>query len=374
MLELTKALKAKCADLGQRYVPGAGNPSAKLWIVGEAPGEEEWKALQPFVGKSGGFLNACLRIAGINRENCYVDNVSPVRPPDNGFYRLEETGVQPGECIDAFRERVETFKPNVVLSLGATPLSALTSHEGIREWRGYILNHKGIKVVGSFHPSYILHKLNEKSAKKERENVGGIKYTYGTARMTLILDIMRAKEEAAYPAIIIPPRELHWDLEEEQSLEWLQKFSQEPELAADIETKGEYVDRISFGSLYDAVSFVLDCSARVKEFIARILKEHRGLVMQNGIFDMKLLKRAGMPVGRLRADTLLAHNLLYPEWPHGLDYLASIYEKLTYPPHGPGWDMKDQIGKSNALHSFLTLSIWKKLEKELKEIEDQSLQ
>jgi len=373
MLELTKALKEKCASLNLRYVPPSGSPSSKFWIVGEAPGEEEDKALQPFVGKSGGFLNAGMRAVGISRENCYIDNISPIRPPANSFYRLGEVGVQPGECIDAFREKVETFRPNVVFALGAIALSTLTDHEEIRPWRGYLLNYKGIKVVASFHPSFILHKLQEKSARKERETKGGIKYTYGSGRMTFLLDLKRAKEESAFPQIVLPVRNLIYGLDEFAELRWLGILKVAPELGVDVETGfNGTITHLSLSNLNSSVSFSWS-RPDVLEGIRKILATHQGLVLQNAMFDAKKLKIEGFPIGRIRVDTMICHNLLYPEWPHGLDYLSSIYEKLDYPPHGPGWNLAANIGRSNALHSFLTLSIWKKLEKELKEIQDARL-
>lgn len=371
MLELTKALKEKVESKGLHYVPGEGSPTSKLWICGEAPGEEEDKARKPFVGKSGYFLNGVLAAAHIDRTNCFVTNVSQVRPPENKWERLPEIGIDIMECVLALKETVDAFKPNVIVALGAPALQALTGRIGIRDWRGYILSCGSSKVIGSFHPSFAL-RMQEKSAKKERENKGGIKYTYGTARTTLIIDLKRAKEESQHKEIKVLDPVLFWDQTPEIALDWLYRFRQEPLLAFDIETKGEWIDRISFASDNIGISFVLDrgeSKEEIKEAVAWLLKNHKFLIAQNGGFDMGKLSDAGMPVTQLYADTMIAHHLIYPEWPHGLDYLSSIYLKLSRQPHYAGWDLDENRGQANASHAFYTLAIWKKLEQELKELE-----
>lgn len=371
MLELTKALKIKCEKLNLRYVPGSGLPISKFYIIGEAPGKEENDALQCFIGPAGGLLNSCCRNADVDRNRCFVGNISPVRPPDNKLARLSEVGVTMEECVAALKEQIKYFKPNVVLALGAFPLSALTGNYGIRDWRGHVLDFEGTKIVGSFHPAFMLH-MGDKSAKKERENAGGIKYTYGTAKMALILDLMRAKEEAEYSEKRLSRFNLEWGLSQEEELQRLEEFKNSEELAFDVETTGDWTSMISFADSQRSVSFLLDKGekkAEIKESISGILANHSKLIAHNGMFDMEMLAGNEMPVGRMYADTMIAHHLIYPEFPHGLDFLASIYEKLERPPHAPGWNDDNRIGYSNALHSALTLSIWKKLKQELKEIE-----
>jgi DNA polymerase I-like protein with 3'-5' exonuclease and polymerase domains len=209
--------------------------------------------------------------------------------------------------------------------------------------------------------------MGEKSAKKERENKGGVKYTYGTARMAILLDMKRAREEAEFAGMVIPKRNLIWDCDQADLVHYLENFMREEEVAFDIETLGNWPDRIAFASKHIAVSFLIN---RAKEQVAEILAKHEGLIAQNGMFDVKILKKNGLPVGRLYADTMICHNLLYPEWPHGLDFLASIYTKLAEPPHCPGWDSVGNRGRKNAEHAAITLEVWKKLEQELKEVEN----
>ena len=376
-LPLTLALRARCNQLGLIYVPGEGSPTSKLWLLGEAPGEEEERARRPFVGKSGRFLNASVDTIRGSRADCFVCNVSPVRPPENRWEALDQyTGTESlsfhQDCADALLEQVAYFKPNCIFAMGANALATLTECAQIKVWRGYILKVAESKVVASFRPSDILHKMNEKTAKKERMGEGGVKYSYGTGRITFLLDLKRALEESQSRELTIPSRTLHWDLGQEQSLQYLQQLGSEPEVAFDIETKGAWIDRIAFATREYGISIPLgvgEFKEEIKSKTAALLANHDGLIAQNGGFDMGQLKKAGMPVCRLYADTMVAHHLLYPELPHSLDYLASTYCRLKAPPHAPGWDEDANRGKANALHALLTMEIWKKLEGELKEFE-----
>lgn len=370
MLEETKNLENKISELGHVYVSGEGNPTARLWIVGEAPGEEEAKARRPFIGRSGNLLNPCLGASGVRRDGCYVTNVSPVRPPRNEWKRLGDVGVTHEECYGALREQITAFKPNCILALGENALFALTGKKGITSWRGYIQEVGGVKVVGSFHPAYIL-RMGEKSAKKERESKGGIKYTYGSARITLILDAKRAKEESETKGVSLPKMPLGWDWSQKEELEGIRRMKEAKEVAFDVENKGTWLNRISFSSNDEAFSIPLDVGEfkyEIKEQVKGLLETHGGLVAQYGESDISKLKREGIMVRGLYADTLIAHQLLYPEFPHSLDYLASIYVRLSEPPHCPDWNLPENIGRKNAEHAFLTMEIWKKLEGELREI------
>lgn len=365
----TKALESKCKSLGLRYVPGAGNPYSKLWVIGEAPGEDEERALQPFVGRSGGFLNAGFTRNDINRSSVFIHNISPVRPPANNFDYLSSTGICLEECLEALYEQIEVFKPNCVFAAGGIALKYLTGKDSITTWRGYILKCGETKVVGSFHPANILRlmKFGEKSAKKEREGKGGVKYTYGTARMTFLLDMKRAKEEAEFREVCIPKRLLFVDPNRSSSVDLIDKLTSKKEVAFDIETKGDWVDLIALACEDFSVSLPL--RDEIKETLKKLLATHQGLIAQNASFDIGKLKKIGLSIGKLYVDTMICHNLLYPGWPHGLDYLSSIYCKLSELPHCPGWDLPENRSRKNAEHAALTLEIWKKLEAELKSLE-----
>lgn len=365
----------KCSNLKLISCLGSGNPKSKLWIVGEAPGQEEVKARMPFVGKSGKFLNSVLSVAGLKRTNVFVTNISPVRPPEDAAERLPELGITWEECFEGVQDLIAYWKPNCVLGLGNIALQALCGKSGITEHRGVVYPFDNrlepIKVVGSFHPAYIL-RLGDKPSKKEREGEGGVKYTYGSGRITLILDIKKAKKESEFSETLIPNRQLIW--EDDYAWEYLTGLAQKKErcLAFDIENKGSWVDRIAFAvDEGPSVSVALDqgpLKGEIKEVVGRILHSHPLLIAQNGMYDMGKLNKIDLFVRSLHADTMLAHHVLYPELPHDLGYLASIYCNLDTILHPKGWNEDTTRGKYNALHASVTAEIWQKLEAELIEL------
>lgn len=151
-------------------------------LVGEAPGAEEIRRNQPFVGRSGQLLDQALAKAGIARAACHVVNVFRYQPPGNKvdhFFLSRRAAQQAGErlaegwgafagkyCRDIFapelehlRETIVTEKPRVLLAVGRTPLWALTGQGGITALAGSRLACRfapEIPVIVTFHPSYIL--------------------------------------------------------------------------------------------------------------------------------------------------------------------------------------------------------------------------
>src|SRR5678816_2339132 len=147
------------------YVPGVGNPSAKLMIVGEAPGHYEEQALEPFVGPSGKMVDECLNNAGVDRSEVYLTNVVKIRPPENEIYRLPELGTKIEDFLPQLWEEVAAINPNCILAFGNTALKALTGETGIQKFRGSILHNSrtGLpKVVPTIHPASLLHETDGK--------------------------------------------------------------------------------------------------------------------------------------------------------------------------------------------------------------------
>ena len=126
------------------YVPGYGNASARIAIVGEAPSYEELAALKPFVGPSGRFLDSLLNAAGINRGECWITNVCKYFVTPNAKYgrkipfqvRARNDGIDLDVQIHDLRNELLTIRPNVVIALGGSALWALTGKVGIQKWRG----------------------------------------------------------------------------------------------------------------------------------------------------------------------------------------------------------------------------------------------
>lgn len=163
------------------YAPPTA-PWNRLLIVGEAPGAEEIRQNQPFVGRSGQLLDKALAEAGLARAACHVANVFRYQPPGNkvdcffasrraaqlaGEALAEELGAFGGKYCRArfatelrhLQATIATEQPRVLLAVGRTPLWALTGADGITAHAGQIMPCRfdtGLPVVATYHPSYIL--------------------------------------------------------------------------------------------------------------------------------------------------------------------------------------------------------------------------
>lgn len=149
------ALKRTC----QQTVFADGDPSARLMIVGEAPGADEDRLGLPFVGASGKLLDRMLASIGLDRSKAYITNVVPWRPPGN---RKPE----PGEvelCLPFITRHIELVDPAVLLLLGGASVSALLARtDSITRLRGGFVDYSSprlarpIPAMPTFHPAYLL--------------------------------------------------------------------------------------------------------------------------------------------------------------------------------------------------------------------------
>lgn len=121
-LELLAAQAQVCtacrlAETRTKVVFGEGNPDAKVFIVGEGPGEEEDKTGRPFVGKAGQLLDRILEAAGIPRESIYISNIVKCRPPQNRVPLPDEVKA----CTSLWlNKQLELIRPQIIVPLGAT--------------------------------------------------------------------------------------------------------------------------------------------------------------------------------------------------------------------------------------------------------------
>jgi DNA polymerase len=162
-------------------MPTAKNPHGLFVLVGEAPGAQEIKQGRPFVGRSGQLLDKNLKELGILREECMIVNVFRHQPPGNkvGHFFLskraaqnaneeiaEEWGKFAGKFprklfakdLDHLKKTLREKKPKVIVTLGSTPLWALTGKEGITTIRGQKQECRfmDVPVIPTLHPSYII--------------------------------------------------------------------------------------------------------------------------------------------------------------------------------------------------------------------------
>lgn len=132
---------------------GAGDPEARLVIIGEGPGEEEDRQGKPFVGRAGQLLTKMLESVGITREEVYVCNIVKCRPPGNRNPEPEEIAA----CAPYLAGQLAAIQPGVICALGSfAAQQLLRTREPISRLRGQLHRLGGAVVVPTFHPAFLL--------------------------------------------------------------------------------------------------------------------------------------------------------------------------------------------------------------------------
>jgi DNA polymerase len=143
-----------------------GDPRARLLFVGEAPGSEEDLQGEPFVGPAGQLLNDIVRAMGLRREEVFIANIVKCRPPQNRVPNPAEVG----SCLPYLEEQIRTISPEVIVALGSVAAKALLRTEAsLGRLRNRFHDYKGIPVMPTYHPAYLLRYPAEK--KKVWEDV-----------------------------------------------------------------------------------------------------------------------------------------------------------------------------------------------------------
>jgi uracil-DNA glycosylase len=159
-------LQCQRCDLAKErkhVVVSRGHPSARLMVIGEAPGAEEDAQGRPFIGRSGRLLDASLTEVGLDQEDdIYICNLIKCRPPGN----RRPTPVELKACRPWLDRQILEVNPEVLLILGATASAALLEcRTPISRLRGQWLQWKGRFVMPSFHPSYLLRNPSREPGK-----------------------------------------------------------------------------------------------------------------------------------------------------------------------------------------------------------------
>lgn len=140
---------------------GVGDRDAKWMVVGEAPGAEEDRKGEPFVGRAGQLLNAMLLAIGLQREQVFIANILKCRPPNNRDPNPEEVNC----CMPYLQRQIELVNPRLILCVGRIAAqNLLATDEPIGKLRGTV-HHLGVQrrpVVVTYHPAYLLRSPNEK--------------------------------------------------------------------------------------------------------------------------------------------------------------------------------------------------------------------
>ena len=286
-------------------------------------------------------FNQSLATAGIKRENCISINKAD----------MSKIG--------------SSINPNIVIALGNQPLEYLTNETSITKWRGSILSYNEVKIIPTFHPG---------SCQKQWNRV------YILAR-----DLKIAKKESEFPELVRRERTSIINPSFDQAMSELERLEKEEYLCLDLETfmKRPIIKCIGLGSSNDRAI----CIPFVRGFKLEWTKQEEGhlwykirslltnpdikKIAQNAQFELTQLLFLTQNKMWIWLDTMRAHALVYPEFPHGLDFLTSIYtDMIYYKDEGKtssGSVNYDQLQLYNCKDIFATFEAAMKLNQELKD-------
>lgn len=142
-------------------VPGVGDIHAEWLFVGEAPGANEDRLGEPFVGDAGILLDAILAAIGLARgNNVYIANVLKSRPPGNRDPKPEEVAI----CLPYLERQIELIQPKLIVALGRfAAQSLLATDTPIGKLRGHVHRYRGVPMVVTYHPAYLLRNPLDKA-------------------------------------------------------------------------------------------------------------------------------------------------------------------------------------------------------------------
>jgi len=146
----------RCHELATtrtQTVFGVGNPLARLCFLGEAPGADEDRQGEPFVGRAGQLLTRIIEACTLRREDVYILNVLKCRPPGNRNPLPDEVS----NCREFLNAQLEAIRPEYLCCLGAVAAQTLLdTTQSIGRMRGRFFDYQGIRVMCTYHPAYLL--------------------------------------------------------------------------------------------------------------------------------------------------------------------------------------------------------------------------
>jgi len=158
-------------SLREPMVFAVGNPAADLMLVGEAPGYEEERRHEPFVGRAGQKLDQILAAMGFAREDVYISNICKFRPAlkNQTTNNRKPTPQEMNACLPFVRAEIEIVQPRCIVALGGTAAEGLLNYQGqpVGRMRGRWHEFEGIPVRVTYHPSYLLHNDSAVSEKRK---------------------------------------------------------------------------------------------------------------------------------------------------------------------------------------------------------------
>lgn len=348
--------------------PPSGDYSAKVMIVGEAPGRDEIARLEPFVGASGAEMTRMIHQVGIFRSECFITNVCKYRPPRNAisqwFYpktRAPKDSVnfegryingRIYEGIKELEDEITRVNPRLIIAFGNTPLLALTGEYGITKWRGSGLlsrkiNHVQYPVLPTYHPAAILRNWSW--------------------RYIALHDLRKAKRilDSGLPKIeedfCIRPTAAQVLGRCDQLIGVADSLtSSYLDIAVDLETRFGQITCLGFAWSNKSAMCVpfLEIKSDDKNYwpnveeeveivlaIKKLLTHPRVRILgQNFTYDQQYLARRMGFIPNFKPekfhDTMTAHHVMFAGLPKGLDFLSSFYldNHIYWKDEGKEWN------------------------------------
>lgn len=165
--ELNRMTVASCTlcrlhEQRTHTVFGEGDVDAQIFFIGEGPGETEDRTGRPFVGRAGHKLDEMIAAMGLKREQVYIANIVKCRPPENRAPLADETQT----CTPVLVKQLEVVRPRVIVTLGLPATQfMLKTKNSMSRMRGQWYSWRGIKLMPTFHPSYILRNYTVETRK-----------------------------------------------------------------------------------------------------------------------------------------------------------------------------------------------------------------
>lgn len=362
-------------------VVSEGPITSEIAIIGEGPGESEVRQGRPWIGGAGALLWDSVRKFGLHRANVYATNVVKrqisLSRRGNERHAVDRDELNRWISI-AIWELSKLPNCRIIFALGNFALEALLGHQDVTKWRGSVLdlklpNGKVGKIVCSINPAYAkrepkmepmflmdCHKLSMvyKGTFKEHKVEATINPTAPQA-MKFLSDLRKAKKPIAY------------DIEFLNLETACHGLSNNPHSAMCINLRDLSTNRYTLTEEADILLSLQDLFNRCESHWPTRTRSALRIIAQNGQFDAYWTRLHDYLRVPIWFDTLLAHHTLYPQLPHGLDFLVSQY--TTHPYYKDerekwreGGDI-DKYWEYNCKDAALTVAVSLRLQRELEE-------
>ena len=168
-----------CLSLGtlrDTMVFSVGNPDARIVFIGEAPGSEEEKQGEPFVGPAGKLLTKIIETMGISRDDVYISNILKFRPrignTGQGVKNRKPSTEEIAASIQCVRDEIDVVRPELIIALGGSAMQGLLGlDEGVNQARGKVHELGAHKAIVTYHPSYLLRSGSNSEKRKLWEDM-----------------------------------------------------------------------------------------------------------------------------------------------------------------------------------------------------------